>query len=112
MVAYDPYNGQMISEELKQQGLTAFRMAQNHSMFNEPIRDFLAAIDEKRITHDGNPLLRWCVNNASLYKDRKDNWMFDKSSSSEKIDAIVAVVMAFRVACVAPATYTGKLFIR
>lgn len=111
MVAYDPYNGQMISEELKQEGLTPFRMAQNHSMFNEPIRDFLAAIDEGRITHDGNPLLRWCVNNAVLYRDRKDNWMFDKASSSEKIDPIVAVVMAFRVCCLAPARATGSLFI-
>ena len=111
MVAYDPYNGQMIAEELKQEGLEPFRMAQNHSMFNEPIRDFLAAIDEGRIVHDGNPLLRWCVNNAALYKDRKDNWMFDKSGSGEKIDLIVAVVMAFRVACLAPASYRGKLFI-
>lgn len=110
MVAYDPYNGQVIAEEFKQEGLEPFRMAQNHAMFNEPIRDFIAAMNEGRITHDGNPVLRWCVNNAALYKDRNDKWMFDKSSSSEKIDLIVAVVMAFRVACIAPATYSGKVF--
>ena len=111
MVAYDPYNGQMIAEELQQAGLSAFRMAQNHGMFNEPIRDLMAAIDEKRLLHDGNELLRWAANNAVLYRDRKDNWMYDKAHSSEKIDPIVAVTMAFRVCCVAPARANGSLFI-
>ena len=111
MVAYDPYNGQTLAEELKQEGLEPFRMAQNHSMFNEPIRDFMAAINEGRIVHDGNPLLRWAINNAVVYRDRKDLWMFDKKSSSEKIDPVVAAVMAFRVCCIAPARATGSLFI-
>lgn len=110
-VAYDPYNAQSISEELTREGLQVLRMAQNHAMFNEPIRDFLAAMKEGRVTHDGNALLRWCASNAVVYRDRKDNWMFDKKSSGEKIDPIVAVVMAFRVCCLAPARYTGKCFI-
>lgn len=110
MVAYDPYNGQTLAEDLKKEGLEPLRMAQNHSMFNEPIRDFIAAIDEGRLVHDGNPLLKWCVSNAAIYQDRTLKWMFDKSSSSEKIDLIVAVVMAFRVACIAPSSYSGKLF--
>lgn len=110
-VAYDPYNGQVISEDLSREGIQAFRMAQNHSMFNEPIRDFMAAMREGRLIHDGNPLLRWCVGNAILYRDRKDLWMFDKKTSGEKIDPIVAVVMAFRVACRAPRRYQGMAFI-
>jgi phage terminase large subunit-like protein len=109
-VAYDPYNAQSLAEELTREGLTPLRMAQNHSMFNEPIRDFMAAVNEGRVAHDGNPLLRWCVNNAVLYRDRKDLWMFDKKSSAEKIDPIVAVVMAFRVCCLAPSRASGSLF--
>lgn len=109
-VAYDPYNAQSLSEELTREGLQVLRMPQNHAMFNEPIRDFLQAVREKRVVHDGNPLLRWCASNAVLYRDRKDNWMFDKKSSGEKIDPIVAVVMAFRVCCLAPARFSGKCF--
>lgn len=111
MVAYDPYNAQQIAEELKQEGLEPFRMAQNQSMFNEPIRDLMAAMEEVRLAHDGNPVLRWCVNNAVLHRDRTDKWMYDKASSSEKIDVIVAATMAFRVASVIPARASGKLFI-
>lgn len=110
-VAYDPYNAQQLAEELTREGLTPIRMAQNHTMFNEPIRDFLQAIKEGRVSHGGNPLLRWCVNNAVVYRDRKDLWMFDKKSSSEKIDPIVSVVMAFRVCCLAPARATGSLYL-
>jgi len=86
-------------------------MAQNQANFNEAIRDFLQALKDGRITHDGNPVLRWCVNNAVIARDRNDRWMFDKRVLNEKIDAIVAVVMAFRMCCVAPERATGSLYI-
>jgi phage terminase large subunit-like protein len=110
-VAYDPYNGQKISEDLQAEGIKAYRMAQNQIMFNEPIHDLMCAIREGRFKHDGNPLLRWCVNNAQIARDRNDRWMYDKRSSAEKIDAIVALTMAFRVATLAKPRATGKLFI-
>jgi phage terminase large subunit-like protein len=110
-VAYDPYNGQSIAEELEREGLTPARMAQNQVNFNEPIRDFLQAVKDGRVRHDGNPLLRWCAGNAVIARDRNDRWMFDKRSSNEKIDPLVAAVMAFRVASLAPARATGPLFI-
>ena len=110
-VAYDPYNGQQLAESLASEGIVAARMAQNQANFNEAIRDFLQALKDGRITHDGNPVLRWCVNNAVIARDRNDRWMFDKRESNEKIDAIVAVVMAFRMCCVAPERATGSLYI-
>jgi phage terminase large subunit-like protein len=110
-VAYDPYNGQQVSEGLKQDGITAARMAQNQSNFNESIREFQDLIKKGLITHDGNPMLRWCVNNAIIAKDRQDRWMFDKRSSVEKIDPLVAVVMAFRVATLSPQRDSGPTFL-
>jgi phage terminase large subunit-like protein len=110
-VAYDPYNGQGPGESLEREGITAVRMAQNQRMFNEPIRDFLQCVTDGRLRHDGNPVLRWCVNNAIIKKDSQDRWMFDKSSSGEKIDPIVASVMAFRLCSLAPERATGSLFL-
>lgn len=110
-VAYDPYNGQKLSEDLLAEGIKAYRMAQSQVMFNEPIHDFLQAIRERRFNHDGNLLLRWCVNNTQIARDRNDRWMYDKRASSEKIDAVVALTMAFRVATLAKPRATGKLFI-
>jgi phage terminase large subunit-like protein len=110
-VAYDPYNAQQLCDDLTAEGITAARMAQNYSMFNEPIRDFLQAIKDGRVRHDGNPLLRWCVGNAILIRDRTDRWMFDKRTSGEKIDPIVAIVMAYRMASLAPERAHGKMYI-
>jgi phage terminase large subunit-like protein len=86
-------------------------MGQNCTNFNEPIHDLMNAIKEGRFKHDGNPLLRWCVNNAVLIKDRQDRWMFDKRDSSDKIDPAVAMTMAFRLATLEPARATGSLYV-
>jgi phage terminase large subunit-like protein len=110
-VAYDPYNGQQISEELAQEGITAARMAQNCSNFNEPIQDMLRCIKERRFTHDNNPLLRWCANNAKIIRNRQDQWMYDKRDSAEKIDGIVAATMAFRLATLVQAKASGSLYL-
>lgn len=109
-VAYDPYGAQQLGDELTSEGILAVRMAQNYSMFNEPIRDMMQAMKDGRLMHDGNPLLRWCCSNASVVRDRNDRWMFDKRESSEKIDPTVAFTMAFRMASLAPASVRGNLY--
>lgn len=108
---YDPAGAQAFAEELQKDGLEPYRFAQNTTMFNEPIKDFLQAVKDRRIVHDGNPLLRWAVNNAVLYMDRRENVMFDKKNSAEKIDPAVAMVMACRVSQVARTRYKGALYL-
>lgn len=110
-IAYDPSGAVGMSENLEQEGFTAFRMSQTQIMFNEPIKELLQAIKDGRVTHDGNPLLRWAVNNAVLYKNRNGDVMFDKRASAEKIDPIVASTMAFRACCLSPARATGSLIL-
>lgn len=108
-IAFDPSNARGTAEELSQHGVLAATMGQNCTNFNEPIHDLMAAIREGRFRHDGNPLLRWCVANAVLIRDRQDRWMFDKRDSADKIDAAVAMTMAFRLATLEPARAIGSL---
>ena len=110
-VAYDPYNGQQISEEIEQQGFQIARMSQTCQMFHSPICEFKEVLASKRFTHDGNPLLRWCVGNAVLVSDSQNRVMFSKRDSSEKIDPVVSLAMAFWVASVAPRRATGSLLV-
>lgn len=109
--AFDPFNARSVAEEISKEGILCATMAQNCSNFNEPIHDLMAAIREGRFTHDGNPLLRWCISNAVLIRDRQDRWMYDKRDSNDKIDPVVAMTMAFRMATLEPARSTGSLFI-
>ena len=110
-VAFDPYNAQQFGDDMTAEGITAATCSQTQRMFNEPIVDLLEAIRDGRFKHDGNPLLRWCAGNAVISRDRTDRWMYDKRDSSDKIDPIVAVTMAFRIACLAPSSASGSLFI-
>lgn len=110
-VAYDPYNGQQLGEKLSKAGITAARMAQNQANFNEAIRDFIQLMNEGRLVFSDSKLLRWCANNAIICKDRQDRWMFDKKNSKDKIDPIVAAVMAYRIASLQPERSQGSLYV-
>jgi phage terminase large subunit-like protein len=109
--AIDPYQAQQFGEQVSQQGVVIATMAQTTAHFNEPIADFRQAMSDGRFTHDGNPLLRWCLTNAVAVRDRQDRWMLDKSNSSSKIDPLVAMLMAYRRAMVAPGRGDGNVFI-
>ena len=66
---------------------------------------------DRLFTHDGSPLLKWCLSNAVAVRDRSDRWMLDKSQSSQKIDPLVALIMSFRRATLAMGRSNGDLFI-
>ena len=48
----------------------------------------------------GNPVLRWMAGNVSLETDAADNWKPSKKKSRERIDGIVALIMALERATV------------
>jgi phage terminase large subunit-like protein len=110
-IAYDPYNGQQLGEKLEKTGAVAARMAQNQANFNEAIRDFIQLMQEGRLVFSDSNLLRWCANNAIICKDRQDRWMFDKKNSKDKIDPIVAAVMAYRIASLQKERSSGSLYV-
>lgn len=55
---------------------------------------FERSVIERRLKHDGNPLLAWCVANAIVVSDPAGNRKFDKDKSKFRIDSAVALTMA------------------
>ena len=47
-----------------------------------------------RIAHDGSPVMRWMVSNARVKMDEAGNVKPDKRKSNERIDGVVAGIMA------------------
>ncbi len=109
--AIDPYQAQQFGEQVTNQGVNIATMAQTQAHFNEPIADFRQACADGRFRHDGNPLLRWCLSNAVAVKDRQDRWMLAKAASSQKIDPLVSLLMAWRRCMAAPTRGDGDIFI-
>jgi len=48
----------------------------------------------RKLRHGGHPVLRWCASNISVEQDAAGNWKPSKRKSSEKIDGIVALILA------------------
>jgi len=111
VAAYDPHNAQQFSEDITQSGMQALRFTQKPHMFNEPIRELHACIHDKRFSHGGCQLLRWCASNAIIVKNKENHWMYDKGASSDKIDPIVSMTMALRVAMLQPVRSRGRLYL-
>jgi phage terminase large subunit-like protein len=111
-VAYDPYNAAQLGDELSQAGIETLKMPQNPYHFHEPMNELQAAIRERRFTPDKTDgILRWCALNMVTIENTQGKMMPDKRNSSEKIDAAVALLMALRLAMLAPSRPTGSLFI-
>lgn len=110
-VAFDPHNARQLGDELEAAGLTVYSMGQNGGQYNEPLREFVNAATTNRIAHDGDEILAWAASNMAIRKNARDEWMPDKRHSKDKIDPIVACIMAFRVAYFASPRPTGSLFI-
>ncbi len=49
---------------------------------------------EGKLTHGGHPVLAWMVDNIHVRTDPAGNIKPDKQKSTEKIDGVVATIMA------------------
>jgi phage terminase large subunit-like protein len=109
--AIDPYQAQQFGEQVTSQGVNIATMAQTTGHFNTPITEFRRAIRDGNFSHDNDALLAWCLSNAVAVKDRQDRWMLDKANSNQKIDPLVALMMALSRVMVAPGRFGGDWFI-
>jgi phage terminase large subunit-like protein len=98
MVAYDPWNAlDLVSRLEKQDAIACVKMGQGFSSLSAPTKSLEQAILSKRLRHDGDPVLRWCVGNVAVEQDSAGNLKPSKSVSTERIDAVVALIMAVDV---------------
>ena len=59
-----------------------------------PTAEFERLVLDGQIAHGGDPILRWMTSNISVRTDAAGNIKPDKRASTEKIDGIVAAIMA------------------
>ena len=64
------------------------------STLSEPTKAVDVTMREHRFSHNGNPVLAWCLSNVVGHRDTKDNIFPRKELLEHKIDAAVALIMA------------------
>lgn len=104
-ICYDPYNATQWSQQMEKEGHLMVEVRQGTITLGEPTKKFRECVYEKKISHDGNKALSWCLGNAVIKSDENDNIKLDKKKSTDRIDMIAAGIFAFTRAMYAEDIY-------
>jgi phage terminase large subunit-like protein len=93
-IAFDRWGAAQVSVELAGEGFTMVAFGQGFASMSAPTKELLKLVLSRRLWHGGNPVLRWMADNLRVRQDPAGNLKPDKERSTEKIDGMVALIMA------------------
>lgn len=93
-IGVDRWNSSQLVTELSEEGIELFPFGQGFGSMSGPTKELEKLIIGRQLAHDGNAVLRWMISNISVRQDPAGNLKPDKSKSTERIDGVVALVMA------------------
>ncbi len=97
-LAHDRFLAHQLAGELRDEGLPVEPFGQGYKSMSDPTKGLMRLVLSRRIRHGGNDILRWNASNLVVTQDPAANLKPDKAKASEKIDGVVALVMALGVA--------------
>lgn len=106
-VSIDPWNATQLAVQLGQDGFDVEECRQGYATLSAPSKQVDAMVASGKYRHAGHPVLRWCASNVAVEQDAAGNIKPSKKKSTERIDGIVALVMAEGQAMVAEPTTTS-----
>ncbi len=93
-VAYDPHQATMLVTSLSDEGVPCVEMRPTILNFSEPMKQLDALMQSRKIKHSGDPVMTWMVGNVTTKVDSKDNVYPRKERPENKIDGVIALLMA------------------
>jgi phage terminase large subunit-like protein len=93
-IFYDRYKATQMTIEFKNAGFECIPFAQQPVYFNAPLSYLEKGFAGGIFAHGGNPVLRWMMQNVSIYADGNGNIKVNKGGSNERVDGVVALGMA------------------
>lgn len=93
-LGFDPYNATQLVTQLQGDGFEMVPVRQGFLSLSAPTKELEKRILGKQIRHDGNPVLKWMVSNVATETDAAGNIKPSKDRSTEKIDGVVALIIA------------------
>jgi len=88
------FQGAALCQDLARDGFSVIEHSQGPAAMSAPTTDFINAIKGGRFHHGDNPLMAWQSGNVVATLDSYGNIKPDKKKSGNKIDGIVACIMA------------------
>ncbi len=93
-IAFDRWGATQMTQDLQGMGFTVVPFGQGYKEMSPPTKEFYKLLMEGQIQHGGNPVLKWMAGNVVVDTDPAGNIKPTKQKSAEKIDGIIAAIMA------------------
>ena len=94
-LAFDNFHSYPIVSSLEEQfsGQLA-DCGQTFRHMNTPAKEVERLVSERRLHHSGNPVVRWMMSHAVVETNQDDLVRISRKKSSDKVDGVVALLMA------------------
>jgi phage terminase large subunit-like protein len=96
-VAIDRWNAHQITTQLQGEGINVLGFGQGYGSMSSPTAALEAAVVGGKLLHGGHPVLAWQASNVAVQSDHAGNKKVSKAKSTERIDGIVALIMALGI---------------
>ena len=93
-IAFDRWGAVQMVQNLENMGFTVVPFGQGFKDMSPPTKELMKLTLEKKLIHGGHPILRWNMDNVFIKTDPAGNIKADKEKSTEKIDGVIATIMA------------------
>jgi len=97
-LAYDPFQATQFASHMLEQGFPMVEVRPTVLNFSEPMKQLEALVLSGKFHFDGDPVLTWMVSNVVGHMDNKDNIYPKKERPENKIDGVIALLMALNMA--------------
>jgi len=94
-VGYDRALAGYWVEEMKNNGFTMEPVAQGAFTWSQPMREMGAALADKIVNYNNNPILLWCLSNTAVKKSGLNNIQPVKITDKRRIDGAVSLLNAW-----------------
>lgn len=96
-IAFDPWQSTQLSQRLAAKVSSQTVLVEYRNVvatMSEPMKELGALVRQRRLLHDGDQVATWAASNVVCHTDAKENIFPRKERVANKIDPIVAAIMA------------------
>jgi len=112
-VVFDRWGSDQIIQKIEANDIEVIKFGQGFKDMSPPTKELSKLVLEGMMCFPDHPVLRWCASNVVVEEDPAGNIKMSKKKSIEKIDLMIAMVMALD-GCIRnvvnDVTYDGGLF--
>lgn len=97
LIGYDSWNAKQLTQKLHAEDVPMQEFIQGGKSYHPAMQALEVAYVEGNLAHGNDPVLNWCASNLIARTDKNMNTAPDRKKAPEKIDDMVALLMAIGV---------------